>query len=87
CVTAGNDEGRAFVGDHGDGQTDQAELPTDAASWPEANGTGSGFRGGSWYTGAAEGVMANRQYAAGIPEVSSRSHDTGFRCVRTACSR
>ena len=57
----------------------------DGARVAGADAEGAGVRGGSWYTTRAEARVADRAYASGlIGFYSARSHDFGFRCVRTA---
>jgi len=84
-VTAGNDKGRSFKGRHGNGRLTSVGKPDDEeVSWPDIDANGTGFRGGSWYTEAALGRVADRRYSTGIEGYHLRSHDTGIRCVRTA---
>ena len=83
AVTVGNATGRAFEGTHGDGILD-AGGNADALSWPAANGTGAGRRGGAWDTSiwanniyTSSRTMASQTYAA-------RWYMNGARAVRTA---
>ncbi len=83
CVTLGNPAGRSFVGNHGQGTLEGASVPTDLG-WPSKRG-GFGFRGGSWYTEPDKCRVADRSYATALGgRYKYRSHDVGFRCVRTA---
>ena len=59
-------------------------APDRPSSWPGADHLGVGFRGGSWYTVVEAGQVANRRFGSGLTGYSDRSHDTGFRAVRTA---
>ncbi len=84
-VSVGYPEGRAFTGKHGTGVLDKlGNPPTEELGWPGGEVRGVGGRGGAWYTPATHGRVADRVMAAGLAFYSGRSHDTGFRCVRTA---
>jgi formylglycine-generating enzyme required for sulfatase activity len=84
-ITVGTEEGRAFEGEYGTGNLDpRTGAPDRKSSWPGANHLGVGFRGGSWYTLVEAGQVANRRFGSGLTGYSDRSHDTGFRAVRTA---
>ena len=83
-ITVGTPEGRAFIGEYGTGNLDpKTGAPDRPSSWPGANHLGVGFRGGSWYTVVEAGQVANRRFGSGLTGYSDRSHDTGFRAVRT----
>lgn len=83
CVTLGSLEGRRFSGKHGRGLLDDGSVPSDLG-WPGKRG-GFGFRGGSWYTEPDKCRVADRSYATALGgRYKYRSHDVGFRCVRTA---
>ena len=85
AVSVGSPEGRAFTGKHGNGNLDSSGSPDyDDLCWPGVDCNGVGFRGGSWYTDEALGRVADRSYGGGLPGYIFRSHDTGFRCARTA---
>jgi formylglycine-generating enzyme required for sulfatase activity len=84
-ITVGTVEGRAFQAEYGTGNLDpKTGAPDRPSSWPGANHLGVGFRGGSWYTVVEAGQVANRRFGSGLTGYSDRSHDTGFRAVRTA---
>jgi len=86
-VTIGNADGRAFTGNHGDGQLYVDGNAWGVPSWPGYIGvtvtgnTGHGLRGGSCETGNEYARTSNRTYGATV-YVQSSGH--GFRCVRTA---
>lgn len=83
-ITVGTAQGRAFVGEYGTGNLDpKTGAPDRPSSWPGADHLGVGFRGGSWYTVVEAGQVANRRFGSGLTGFSDRSHDTGFRAVRT----
>lgn len=85
CVSTGRPEGRVFSGRHGTGALDEYGCPDLAAlGWPTESSAGIGYRGGSWYTSTSKGRVADRSDAANIPDYVYRSHDSGFRGVRTA---
>ncbi len=86
--------GRAFDGSHGNGQLGLAGtlgqyhagdlIGPVQTTWPAPEDSGNAFRGGSWYTGAFEGRLADRSFAGSMKGYTVRSLDTGMRCVRTA---
>ena len=83
CVTVGNAEGRRFTGRHGDGSLRDGSAPLADLEWPQTRGFG--FRGGSWYTGRESCRVADRMHATALGgNYVYRSHDVGFRAVRTA---
>jgi len=91
AVTVGNSAGRSFNGTHGDGALGTTSgNASNNSSWPghepasnEVTGyLGSGFRGGTYATGAVNGRTSDRQYAAYTG--AGREADWGGRCVRTA---
>ncbi|MCH9688286.1 MAG: SUMF1/EgtB/PvdO family nonheme iron enzyme [Deltaproteobacteria bacterium] len=87
-VSVGTAEGRRFIGEHGNGRLNNEALPdSENLSWPGADNRGIGFRGGSWYTPADTGRVADRRSASGLTGFTYRSHDTGMRCARTAPSK
>lgn len=87
-VSAGRLEGRAFTGNHGQGNTslDVSGYHT-VAGWPlSGNGLGSGLRGGSWQSisggpGDATAIAARPSAATAA---SLRAPGNGGRGVRTA---
>jgi hypothetical protein len=87
CVTVAKPEGLRFTGAHGTGElAGELFLPDAQAEklhWPLSNANGVGFRGGSWFTSVQKTRIADRTYASGLPGYIVRSHDTGFRAVRT----
>lgn len=85
CVSAGDATGRRFSGNHGTGALDDSGNPDTAAlGWPGLDTLGAGVRGGSWYTAVELLRLADRAYGSGLEGYSTRSHDFGFRCARTA---
>ncbi|MEM7350644.1 MAG: SUMF1/EgtB/PvdO family nonheme iron enzyme [Acidobacteriota bacterium] len=85
CVSVGLPEGRCFTGKHGTGTvTVEGDACHEELGWPGTEMVGVGFRGGSWYTDEKLCRLADRTYAAGLKDYAFRSHDTGFRCARTA---
>jgi formylglycine-generating enzyme required for sulfatase activity len=85
-VIIGNSDGRAFSGNHGDGELSTNGNATET-SWPglisgEVTGSsGAGRRGGFW-DGNASGLHVSDRISAGYI-VGGRVF-TGFRCVRSA---
>lgn len=84
CVSVGLPAGRRFTGKHGTGTVMADGCAHPELGWPGTEMVGVGFRGGSWYTEAKLCRLADRTYGAGLKDYAFRSHDTGFRCVRTA---
>jgi formylglycine-generating enzyme required for sulfatase activity len=85
CVTVATREGRAFRGTHGSGElTEYGEAPCDELDWPDQTARSVSWRGGSWYTHWKRGFIAARPYGNGAPGFFLRSHDAGFRAVRSA---
>jgi len=77
-VSVGNAEGRVFTGVHGDG-----DITTVSSNWPSSSAvTGSGYRGGDWYSGATGARVSGRNNAANTD--ATRNYDRGGRCVRTS---
>ncbi len=82
-ITVGNATGRAFTGQHGDGNldvnglSDQTQLVA-ASTW--------GLRGGTYADGTAILRISDRAYANVGPQqgLTGRSAVQGIRCVRTA---
>ena len=83
-ISAGIEQGRAFVGDHGQGELDKAGGPDGENSWPGHTNLGVGYRGGSWYTKVSSGRVADRCFGSGLIGFYDRGHDTGIRAARTA---
>ena len=84
-ISAGMAKGRAFVGEHGGGELNpQGGLGSTESSWPDHDNVGIGYRGGSWYTKAYAGRIADRCFGSGLTGYYDRSHDTGIRAARTA---
>ena len=81
CVTIGTAEGRAFIGNHGDGMLD-TNGEADVVGWPPITGEGGGLFGGSWFS-LGEELKINERRSATIGNVGY-FNDVGFRCVRTA---
>jgi len=93
CVTAGNEEGRAFLSTHGDGNlTTEAGHEGNAtnASWPGyqdgqgvSGASGSGYRGGSWFISTTNMLAVSNRSRAALSD-NGRNNDSGGRCVRSA---
>jgi hypothetical protein len=82
AVTIGSSSGRTFEGRrHGDGSLN-ASGDHNVSSWPAANGTGVGYRGGRWSQSTTSMTISYRGDAAAGS--SSRDNDTGGRGVRVA---
>ena len=79
-ITVGNPQGRAFSGNHGDGELLNSGFHN-VAGWPAAD-AGLGFRGGSVPNGAAFLRLSDRNDAANT--FSGTNSRIGFRGVRTA---
>ncbi len=91
CTT----DGRAFTGEPGQGvlyiagtlgtlDANGEYITPATTAWPSPQSSGAGFRGGSWYTVAARGRVADRAFAGSMLGYTVRSMDCGMRCVRTA---
>jgi surface protein len=81
-VTVANSSGRSFNGSHhGDGILDPSGN-ANVSTWPPSNGSGAGFKGGSWYDAASVSRTSDRTRAALIS--ASRTNTTGGRGVRIA---
>lgn len=80
CVSVGNASGRAYDGQHGDGQLG-ANGRADVANWPGNDAVGSGLRGGDFSGPAARMAVSDRERAA--EAVASRENNTGGRAVRS----
>ncbi len=81
AVTIGTPEGRAFKGNHGDGQL-SPNGEANELSWPPITGEGGGLFGGSWFS-LAEQLWINDRRSATNGNVGY-FNDVGFRCVRSA---
>lgn len=84
-VTLGNETGRLFAGDHGDGALTEEGF-ADVENWPGLvegkviNAQGSGLRGGYWYLKTEYLGVSVRDFAAFGSD--SKAHSHGFRAVR-----
>jgi len=78
CVTAGNAQGRAFTGTHGDGSLD-ANGEANVATW---SALGIGGRGGSYLESSSNARVSDRTNATNIPN-TGRTSTQGGRGVRT----
>ncbi|MEL7529675.1 MAG: SUMF1/EgtB/PvdO family nonheme iron enzyme [Bacteroidota bacterium] len=81
AVSIGSPQGRAYIGNHGDGlllSTGEADV----AGWPPATGEGGGLFGGSWFS-VPESLWINDRRDATAGNVGY-FNDVGFRAVRTA---
>ena len=87
-VTIGNNDGRNFQGNHGDGKLSTNGNAHDVNSWPgiyanEVIGaSGSGYRGGYFRGGFYLLRISDRAAAAGT-SLQDRDSAYGFRCVRS----
>lgn len=79
CISAGNPEGRAFTGLHGDGSIAN-DGSGNVLAWPSAASTGCGLRGGNW-TLNLNNRVSDRFQAALV--TTSRQHHRGGRGART----
>lgn len=80
-VTVGNSAGRSFTGLHGNGTILTTGF-ADVSNWPDADGTGSGFRAGYWASNTQVLRVADR--SDGAHGVERRRERFGGRGVRTA---
>lgn len=76
CITVANIQGRAFTGDHGDGELDAAGN-SNVTNWPNTTNVGAGFRGNA---------VSDRTNATYTESLSRGTNliAYGFRAVRTA---
>jgi formylglycine-generating enzyme required for sulfatase activity len=81
CVTIGNSEGRAFIGNNGDGILDENGNHNEN-SWPGIDAEGSGSRGGNYTSNTGVSNLADRTAASYAR--TDRIHANGGRGVRTA---
>lgn len=79
-ISAGNPEGRAFTGNHGDGSISSAGNHN-VADWPTTD-AGIGYRGGSYPNATQFLLVSDRNDAAN--SFSGNNGRIGFRAVRTA---
>ncbi|MEM9528823.1 MAG: SUMF1/EgtB/PvdO family nonheme iron enzyme, partial [Bacteroidota bacterium] len=80
CITVGNPEGRAFTGNHGDGNILNSGN-ANVAGWP-TTALGIGFRGGSHANEIPFTLVSDRNDAAN--EINSGNSRLGFRGGRSA---
>lgn len=78
-VTVGNDSGRVFNGQNGDGILD-SNGNANVMFWPGVSSIGSGFRMGNWFRGTDRLRVNDRYYAS--TSIDSRTGHRSFRCVR-----
>ena len=76
-ITIGNTEGRAFIGNHGDG-----DIQTAPATWPLS--TGIGDKGGAYSYGGTAWYEIRVSDRARTTMVGGRDYDRGGRGVRSA---
>jgi formylglycine-generating enzyme required for sulfatase activity len=84
CITVGHNNGRAFQGGHGNGETGPGanpDLPV-AGGWPPVNAQGLGYRGGS-YLDPVDRARISDRYFINVND-HSRKAAFGGRGVRTA---
>jgi len=82
-VTVGNGSGLAFTGEHGNGEL-KPDGDADVSNWPEADATGTGWRGGGWQFASDYARASDRFYAANV--AASRINTFGWRGARSASS-
>lgn len=82
CVGLGNATGRTFIGNHGNGEIGPGVNPDLPGNWPNINGTGLGFRGGSFEDHPDRARISDRLKANDTD--ASRQDSYGGRGVRTA---
>jgi formylglycine-generating enzyme required for sulfatase activity len=80
-VTIGHATGRAFTGEHGDGELTSSGQ-ANVAGWPGGDSVGAGFRAGAYLYDAHWTRTSDRENAAAV--YAPRCPDYGFRAVRTA---
>jgi formylglycine-generating enzyme required for sulfatase activity len=81
-VTVGNAAGRSFDGGkHGNGTLSSAGE-ANVATWPASTGSGAGFGGGDWSSGAAAARLSDRTNRSA--DATIRGSASGGRGVRTA---
>lgn len=87
-VNTGTAEGRAFTGQHGDGEirrngaSNLALGNANTANWPDSSGTGYGLRGGSWSAAANDLRTSDRRLA--VNSSAARSANAGGRGIRNS---
>ncbi len=81
-VTLANVDGRAFTGNHGNGQL-TASANADVATWPSATASGVGSRGSSWSQGGTLYIRISDRTDAATPN-TGRLASAGGRGVRSA---
>ncbi|HPI20098.1 MAG TPA: SUMF1/EgtB/PvdO family nonheme iron enzyme [Candidatus Kapabacteria bacterium] len=77
-VTIGNETGRSFTNNNGNGSLDE-NGNADVLSWPNVDAVGSGFRGGYWNSPSDYCRTSDRFEAAYTN--TDRNEGYGFRCV------
>jgi len=80
-VTIGNATGRAFTGNHGDGDLNPEGF-MNVGGWPNESGNGGGLRGGAYQRDVGELRVSDRKQA--MAGVWARISYYGFRGVRSA---
>jgi formylglycine-generating enzyme required for sulfatase activity len=78
-VTIDNEKGRAFTGTHGDGLL-TSSGDANAATWPDTDANGAGWRGGAWDYSASNLQVSDRNNAGF--SFADRDPYLGFRAVR-----
>lgn len=81
CVSVGAPIGRSFTGLHGNGVLSSTGF-SNVANWPQDDGTGGGFRGGS-YPNTSDYCRVSDRYDAANDFTGTNSR-IGIRGVRTA---
>ena len=79
-VSVGSAQGRAFTGEHGDGNLD-ASGDANASNWPGTNAVGAGLRGGCFVRHDMDIRVSDRSLAS--YSVTIRSGGAGIRGVRS----
>jgi hypothetical protein len=80
-VTLGTANGRAYTGNHGDGNLD-VNGDANVTLWPPVSGNGAGYRGGHWNYPNVNLQTSDRYIAAYA--YTTRNNSYGGRLVRTA---
>lgn len=77
CVTMGHELGRAFDGQHGDGELSEDGF-SNVTNWPDQDGAGAGNRGGVWSSPHPKYLRISLRFAANFPR-SKDGKNSGIR--------
>lgn len=80
-ISVGHSTGRAFTGNHGNGEVSSTGV-ANVALWPGTSGAGAGQRGGCWGCGSAHMNTSSRHNAANTDDTGNDTD--GGRGVRTS---